>query len=314
MVMFSGGNLNNITCSNDTSRNNRWPLVHVHVHLIQCFLSYSVSSSWSGECRSTRSDIMSLTTAAPAWRRPAQTLPSRKMWVALILTLDLLFLIQSGTNWWTATRTWPTPHTWQTAPRKSKPLFKVRSLELEKNVFNLEFRMCHPWKWGCRRPLLLLGKYQQQWVFIMSINNNNIKTITSTSKRQAYLSVIFQDPILSWFFWKICLRGGCEGVPGQQVHPEDGPNHEGHESVQAWSRWSRGVSQCFQSLQSCSERSTGVGFAFELANNTEVHFGQNRQRNSWFFLQFQSQASAGLHELRWKSWHSSAGEFVDNSI
>ena len=187
------------------------------------------------------------------------------------------------------------------------------------NVFNLEFRMCHPWKWGCRRPLLLLGKYQQQWVFIMSINNNNIKTITSTSKsiflnRQAYLSVTFQDPILSWSCWKICLRGGCEGVPGQQVHPEDGPNHEGHESVQAWSRWSRGVSQCFQSLQSCSEGSTGVGFAFELANNTEVLFGQNRQRNSWFFLQFQSQASAGLHELRWKSWHSSAGEFVDNSI
>ena len=151
--------------------------------------------------------------------------------------------------------------------------------------------MCHPWKWGCRRPLLLLGKYQQQWVFIMSINNNNIKTITSTSKsiflnRQAYLSVTFQDPILSWSCWKICLRGGCEGVPGQQVHPEDGPNHEGHESVQAWSRWSRGVSQCFQSLQSCSEGSTGVGFAFELANNTEVLFGQNRQRNSWFFLQF----------------------------
>ena len=132
MVMFSGGNLNNITCSNDTSRNSRWPTVHVHVDLIQCFLSYAVSSSWSGEYQSTRSDIMSLTTAAPAWRRPAQTLPSRKMWVALILTLGLLFLIQSGTNWWTATRTWPTRHTWQTALPKSKPLFKVKSLELEK--------------------------------------------------------------------------------------------------------------------------------------------------------------------------------------
>ena len=49
------------------------------------------------------------------------------------------------------------------------------------------------------------------------------------------------------------LRGGCEVVQGEQVHQEDGQDHEGDEGVQAGQEGGGRLPQRFQSLQNGSK-------------------------------------------------------------
>ena len=49
------------------------------------------------------------------------------------------------------------------------------------------------------------------------------------------------------------VRGGREAVQGQQVHQEDGQDHEGDEGVQAGQEGGGGLPQRFQSLQNSSK-------------------------------------------------------------